>query len=502
MNTIIFQIKAFFKRLLPKKEVQSQPIQSVVNPIALAIEPVELKTDASLINKNHLSDIKDQDIGDLIFWSKNYNGYTRQACVVKLTGVFEAEVFSAILLRLNDYVPQVRKAAEDAFRLWLKKEYLHFFIEYFTEIVALESRSRISAKTLEDIANYLEYGKADFQKIMRCEQGKRSKAIFDWSIKYQWFDLEELNQISKNSVNPLIRRYWIEFLRTSNQTNDLIDNINSRYKDVQYAAFQLLVNERDVAVWQDIGIKLLTSKNIGLRNLVIFYLKHNDFDFQNFLSTQLQKIQNEIEILRYLAIAEYLKLFTLAPIAIELLQTKNLKLNFGALQYLMAIENDTYTEQFLLNLGNHQQKMMYVSQIIKTVKQWGRQNLTLEKAILIIRKLNLGFEANYKIAQLLYFWDRLALSLYLISISSPIEVLNASIREKMTFILIQELGKPQISLSSLNQKNFFLLKDALRTMIIEDKEFDLLIVGREQLIRLNVLESSDIPLSLKGAKFL
>lgn len=512
MNTLFYKIRAlfiaFFRATRSKKKEVWQPVKAIIQPNELAERPIELKADTSMIHKNRIStrtqvsSIQDTDIDGLIAWSQSYNGYARQDCVLRLTGVFEEKVFPVILLRLNDYVPQVRQAAENSFRLWLKEENLYLFLEYFLDIVALEARSRISAQILEEIASYLESGKTDMQKIMECEQGKRSKALFDWAVKYQWFDVEELHQISKNSVNPLIRRYWVGILKTTHHTQDLMDSINSRYKDVQYAAFQLIVNSHDVTVWQDIALKLLISKNIGLRNLAVFYLKINNFDLPSFLFTQLQATQHQIEILRYFAVAEYLKVNTLAPIAVELLKTDSLKLQFGAVQYLMAVENLDHTEMFLLGLENHPNISLYTSNIIKVMKQWGKERLTLEKAILIIGKLNLGFESNYKIAQILYLWDRLALSLYLFSTSSNVEMFKPSIREKLSFILIQELGQPQISLFGLTQNNLSLLKDALRSMSVEDSGFEQIEAIILKLVNMKVLNAADIPLSLKGANFL
>src|SRR5262249_29402677 len=74
--------------------------------------------------------------------SFHYNGYIREEALRRLGDVFNGTELPFLLLRLNDWVPQVRSTAEGFIRERLKGDYAHFFINNLALITRLRSTHR------------------------------------------------------------------------------------------------------------------------------------------------------------------------------------------------------------------------------------------------------------------------------------------------------------------------------------------------------------------------
>jgi HEAT repeat protein len=93
---------------------------------------------------NRLSTISAFPLGLASF---HFSGYVRERALRLLGGVFNGTELPFLLLRLNDWVPQVRSTAEGVIRARLKGDYARFFIQDLVLITRLQSTYR--ARRLE-----------------------------------------------------------------------------------------------------------------------------------------------------------------------------------------------------------------------------------------------------------------------------------------------------------------------------------------------------------------
>ncbi len=78
----------------------------------------------------------------LIAASCSCDGFIRKAAVRKLARFDSAVALQAVIVRLNDWVPQVREAASVALKAFLREAYLPVLLDCLESILALERKTR------------------------------------------------------------------------------------------------------------------------------------------------------------------------------------------------------------------------------------------------------------------------------------------------------------------------------------------------------------------------
>ena len=349
--------------------------------------------------------------------SQNYSGYERERALVYLANIADPVVFPVLLRRLNDYVPQVRTIAEQAMVRWLMDaSQVDLCLQYFADIAALEARKRVSEVVIQAFAAYLAQQKPLIKQILLKEQGKRSRALFEWAQKYAWFNPMEMQEIARHSVDQAIRRYWIAVLQTRKDDIGLLEaELVSRFKDVRKQAYLMMANQHPYACWQGLFVKTLRSPDTakGFRQLIIFYLKRAQFDFASLVTDLLASGEDKATLLA-IDVAQELNQDLAAHAAQQLLESSAINRKFVAIDYLIQFGYEDIVVPSLLDLvlQHDQLKISALHTSLKYLKQLGKLSLGLVRQV--IAKHQLAFEEAYLLAQLLYAKDRFILSFELI----------------------------------------------------------------------------------------
>ncbi len=82
------------------------------------------------------------------FASFHYNGYVREAAIKKLSQFTTGAEIPFLIIRLNDWVPNVRNAAYEAIRLRIKPEYCRPIIDNLLLLRRLENAARVDNKEI------------------------------------------------------------------------------------------------------------------------------------------------------------------------------------------------------------------------------------------------------------------------------------------------------------------------------------------------------------------
>lgn len=396
---------------------------------------------------------KEKDLSYYLELSKSYSGYQREQALIYLADVSDPVVFPVLLLRLNDYVPQVRAKAEQAMARWLvDASRVDLCLQYFADIAALETRKRVSEVVIQAFAAYLAQQKPLIKQILLKEQGKRSRALFEWAQKYEWFSPIELQDIARHSVDQAIRSLWVAVLELQKDNIELLElEVVSCFNDVRKLAYLLIAVNHPYVRWQALFVKALQSTDTrkGLRQLIIFYLKRQQFDFSGFVA-DLATCSDEKNALLLLDLAQELKQDLAASVALQLLESPAISVKFEAINYLIQFGYEDIVLPKLLGLVS-QHYPLEVSKLhtaLKYLKQLGKLSLDLVRKVISERQL--AFEDAYLLAQLLYSRDRFILSFQLI------------------VQLAEKNGLDKEASATLN--NYFQAQDEQKSLSAEQKE--------------------------------
>lgn len=88
--------------------------------------------------------MKNLSIEEILFRSSNYNGYEREAAVVRLSEINETRFIPILLIRANDWVKDISVIAKKAILDLLIPENIHDIIQYMPQIFHLEKCQRYS----------------------------------------------------------------------------------------------------------------------------------------------------------------------------------------------------------------------------------------------------------------------------------------------------------------------------------------------------------------------
>jgi hypothetical protein len=100
--------------------------------------------------------MKNLSIEEILFRSSNYNGYEREAAVVRLSEINETRFIPILLIRANDWVKDISFIAKKAILDLLIPENIHDIIQYMPQIFHLEKCQRHSHNNfLAKVKEYL-----------------------------------------------------------------------------------------------------------------------------------------------------------------------------------------------------------------------------------------------------------------------------------------------------------------------------------------------------------
>jgi len=152
--------------------------------------------------------------------SFHFNGYVREEALRRLGDVFNGSELSFLLLRLNDWVPQVRSAAEGFTRARLKEDYAHFFVNNLALVTRLRSTHRGREQAVIGAIEALlktEYGKQAVVAGMDSSDTQVKRECYRLALRS---NLHQHSVIEKalNEAAPEIRRWGAENLASVPET--------------------------------------------------------------------------------------------------------------------------------------------------------------------------------------------------------------------------------------------------------------------------------------------
>lgn len=158
------------------------------------------------------------------------SGYVREAALKRAAETTWPEVLPGIIVRINDWVPQVRAAARDAFRGYIKAGQFNAIIAALPELFALRGcRRENHAAFVDEVEAWLRgnMNAADLPGRVPGAEPKLARALFDFCQRMQLANSKELIRFGLRSRDVVTKRKAVRQITQlpANERQPFIDSL-------------------------------------------------------------------------------------------------------------------------------------------------------------------------------------------------------------------------------------------------------------------------------------
>lgn len=200
--------------------------------------------------KAHAEDFIDESMSEdektvvLGIVSFHPNGYLREKAIKKLAELGNNRALPFILIRLNDWVPQVRNVARNAIENLIGMNGLEGLALSVPLLKRLEKCRRANhSKFVQGMLNLLSQNKHALMTGLQSKDNDTRRFCFSVSSQSDEFNTDELIDLTKKEKNGHVRAYFLEKLRTRLSEDEIRNLIPAFFSDkhtrVRVAALDL-----------------------------------------------------------------------------------------------------------------------------------------------------------------------------------------------------------------------------------------------------------------------
>ncbi len=249
----------------------------------------------------YISKSKKDTIADLINKSNSYDGYVREKAVHQLGLNGDSTAIPELLIRVNDWVYEVREAAKNSLDKLLVYENSQAFVMNLPNIYKLQEYKRENHTSLIlKIVNFLLQAENNKYLIEAIDSENTFVARISCKLclEHNLISKEELLEKSFSSSDVVIKALASELLsKFDDHSLEYFLNkaINDKYMPLRREAFQIYLRK-----YPKIGLTIandfLFDKHYAIREIAIKYLQENNTNIEKILSDVL--IANTDSILK------------------------------------------------------------------------------------------------------------------------------------------------------------------------------------------------------------
>jgi len=243
------------------------------------------------------------DFEALINKANSYNGYEREEAVNQLAELGNPEAMPILLLRVNDWVYQVRNASLKAIDKLLVNKNAKTIVQYLPEIYKLQSYKRENHTQLfTRILSFLLKEENSFYLIKAIDSQNiiLSRISFKICVKHKLLTIEQCVEKGLSSKDVIVRTYAAKLLSTlkGKYLEDyLVIAIHDKFMFVRREAFKIYLNK-----YPERGLffanKFLFDKSFSIREIAIRYLQKNDVNVETIFINVLKDKKSSILYLK------------------------------------------------------------------------------------------------------------------------------------------------------------------------------------------------------------
>ncbi|MBU2969837.1 hypothetical protein KO527_10810 [Pseudoalteromonas sp. C2R02] len=188
---------------------------------------------------------KPESLSYLLKLSEHWNGYKREEAVKKLCALNKSEAIPKLILRANDWVPEVRKAALESITSFASKNHAEAFVLYLPDLYHLRNCAR---NNHEDLINYIEQYLVTNTNSQFVIQGINNeneliaRACITLCIDFELIDPVSIVKVGLQHNDIIVRAkssYLLRKLTGIEQVNALKLALKDSFMPIRREAFQI-----------------------------------------------------------------------------------------------------------------------------------------------------------------------------------------------------------------------------------------------------------------------
>lgn len=346
-----FDIDEWFKRLFKK----GSPF------------PIEPASPGQAMVAVEMSGLPEEKLVEL---SRDYNGRVREAAVRELAQFRTDAAFRAIAERLNDWVSQVRKAAQASLEPFLRPESAELLLRNLHSIMALHVRGRADhtfvLQRAADILCSAEVRSVLVTMLPLCD-GKAARYLLDVLSAGGEVPDEECIRAFARHVDCVVRLKVVVLCRAQSERyrailEELRNDGHPRVRrEVLCCLWQLADEAERVAL---LNAALLDNAG-SVREMAVWYGRKSGFDLETFAAQALTQAAPEARaIVSLLGLMTMLKIRETSGYARAALNSGRAAVRAAALAYLVSTERDAADEFVANGLADSSNKVARQARLI------------------------------------------------------------------------------------------------------------------------------------------
>ena len=219
--------------------------------------------------------LKAKDITTLLACAELKDGYKREAAVLQLGVLGDPVAISDLLIRANDWVPEIRSASKIALRKLATPKNAEAFVMSLPELYHLRKCGRANhSQFISEIENYLIESENVFAILtgLNDSDGEVSTACFSLVLKHKLADPKQfiLNGLQHKDVKIRLKAsHLIHELDEKQKQEALEIALDDKHMIIRREAFLSLMQS-----WGNTGLakKMLFDEHPGIREIAVAHL--------------------------------------------------------------------------------------------------------------------------------------------------------------------------------------------------------------------------------------
>ncbi|WP_027710162.1 HEAT repeat domain-containing protein [Zooshikella ganghwensis] len=227
---------------------------------------------------------KQEGLDDLLRMTEHSNGYKRENAVTRLGVLGNPLAIPSLIVRANDWVPQVRIASKKAITLLQKPENVRAFIVSLPDLYHLQNCGRDNhddlISSVEDYITTVDGGEFMLYELNN-EDLRVARCAFLVLLKKKLLPICDLAEKGINHPDVIVRlksSHYIRGLDLEQQRKVLRIAILDKFMPIRREAFQIYLQDKPSL---EFVTKFLNDRHISIREIAIKYLLSNGFDVVN-----------------------------------------------------------------------------------------------------------------------------------------------------------------------------------------------------------------------------
>ncbi|WP_276368691.1 HEAT repeat domain-containing protein [Chryseolinea sp. H1M3-3] len=239
---------------------------------------------------------RDVSVKLLALSSLNHSGYVRQRAIEALTLAKHPQAIRFLILRLSDWVKNVREAAASSIRKYFIDEYREQFISELDNIDGLKNVGRTDLTTeYESILGHILEKKLNTESYSALTVTDKARLLYlKKYIEKNGID-SQLTKILISDKSFLTRIQVLKHLNELNpseQSRIILQLLNDKSSQVR---LQTLYYLRDNSIqYYDIILKLTSDLSASIRDLARYLLRTHKLNFREIYKDRIQKHEHKV----------------------------------------------------------------------------------------------------------------------------------------------------------------------------------------------------------------